>query len=58
MTAPQVKMGRRFSVMPLARMVSTVTMMLTPETVTETAKTKMVMAKASMAAGACTESGA
>ena len=45
-------------VMPLARMVTTVTMVLTPATVTDTTKVMIVMAKASMAAGACTDSGA
>ena len=51
-------MGRRPMVMPFARMVMTVTMVLMPATVTETTKMMMVMAKASMAGGACTDSGA
>src|ERR1700722_1148753 len=61
-TAPtnddQVKMGRRPSVIPLARIVKMVTMVLAPETVTEIANTIMQMEKASMAGGACTDSGA
>src|SRR5665213_1152095 len=54
----QVKMGSRPRVMPLARMVKRVTMVLTPAIVTEITKTIMVMEKASMAAGACTDRGA
>ena len=51
-------MGRRPRVIPLARMVKMVTIVLAPDTVTEMAKTIMVMEKASMAGGACTDSGA
>src|ERR1700722_9581693 len=54
----QVKIGRRFRLIPRARMVRMVTIVLTPETVTEITKTIMQMEKASIAGGACTESGA
>ena len=57
-TAPQVKMGSRPMVMPLARIVATVTSVLTPAMVTDTTNTMIVMAKASMAGGACTDRGA
>src|ERR1700722_6466831 len=61
-TAPtnddQVKMGSRPRVIPLARIVKMVTIVLAPETVTEIANTIMVMEKASIAGGACTDSGA
>src|SRR5580658_8556364 len=55
---PQTKMGKRPTVTPFARMVKAVTMMFTLEAVTDTTNVMMQIAKASIAAGPCTDSGA
>ena len=58
MIEPQTKIGRRPIVMPLARMVKTVTRVLMPATVTDTTKVQIVTANMSWPGKDCTESGA
>ena len=58
MIDPHTKMGSRPGVIPFVLIVSTVTSVLIPATVTESTKVQMVIAKASIAGGACTARGA
>ena len=58
MMEPHTKIGRRPIVMPLARIVMTVTKVLMPATVTDSTNVQIVTANMSCPGNDCTESGA